>query len=151
MRYTQVRNMLDQVREFHGQLAEYYSQLSDTVAQQRVKLLLDHMSSHEQHLQAGLAAYEEAASQQVMNTYVDCIYCDEILATCEQMPITPQMNVDGVIGVAMDVDNCLLRFYREVAANADSEAVRELFRNLIDAEEADLRKLALDALAAVDM
>lgn len=143
--------MLDQVREFHGQLAEYYSQLSDTVAQQRVKLLLDHMSSHERHLQAGLAAYEEAASQQVMNTYVDCIYCDEILATCEQTPITPQMNVDGVIGVAMDVDNCLLRFYREVAANADSEAVRELFRNLIDAEEADLRKLALDALAAVDM
>ena len=151
MRYTQVRNMLDQVREFHGQLAEHYSQLSETAAQQRVKLLLDHMSSHEQHLQTGLAAYEEIAAQPVMNTYVDCIYCDEILATCEQTPITPQMNVDGVIRVAMDVDNCLLRFYREVAENADSEAVRELFQNLVDGEEADLRKLSLDALAAVDM
>lgn len=151
MRFTQVRNMLDQVREFHGQLAEYYSQLSDTAAQHRVKLLLDHMSSHEKHLQSSLAAYEEDASQQVMNTYVDCIYCDEILATCEQTPIAPQTDVDGVIKVAMDVDNCLLRFYREVAENADSETVREVFRNLIDSEEAELRKLALNALAAVDM
>jgi len=151
MRFTQVRKMLDQVREFHGQLAEYYNQLSDTAAQERVKLLLDHMSSHEQHLQKSLAAYEEDESRQVMDTYVDCIYCDEILATCEQSPITPQLDVDGVIRVAMDVDNCLLRFYREVAANADSETVREVFRNLIDAEEAELRKLAMNALGAKDM
>jgi len=83
--------------------------------------------------------------------FVDCIYCDEILVTCEQTPITPTMTVDGVIRVAMDVDNCLLRFYREVATNADSETVREVFRNLIDAEEGELRKLATNALAAVDM
>ena len=151
MRLTQVRNMLDQVGEFHGQLAEYYSQLSDTAAQQRVKMLLDHLSSHEQHLQTSLAAYEEDASRQVMDTYVDCIYCDEILATCEQTPVTPEMSVDGVIRVAMDVDNCLLRFYREVAAKADSETVREVFRNLIELEEGELRKLAMNALWAMDM
>lgn len=143
--------MLGQVGEFHGQLAEYYSQLSDTAARQRVKMLLDHLSSHEHHLQTSLAAYEEDASRQVMDTYVDCIYCDEILATCEQTPVTPEMSVDGVIRIAMDVDNCLLRFYREVAANADSETVREVFRSLIDAEEGELRKLAMTALGAMDM
>ncbi len=143
--------MLDQVREFHGQLAEYYGQLSDKAAQQRLKMLLDHMSSHEKHLQTSLAAYEEDASRQVMDTYVDCIYCDEILATCEQSPVTAKMNVNRVIKIALDVDNCLLRFYREVAANADSERVRELFRNLIDMEEGELRKLAMNALGAQDM
>jgi rubrerythrin len=143
--------MLDQVREFHGQLAEYYGQLSDKAAQQRLKMLLDHMSSHEKHLQTSLAAYEEDASRQVMDTYVDCAYCDEIMATCEQTPVTPQMNVNRVIKIALDVDNCLLRFYREVAANADSETVREVFRNLIDMEEGELRKLAMNALGAQDM
>ena len=43
MRLTQVRDMLDQVRELHGQLAEYYGQLSGTAAQQRLKMLLDHV------------------------------------------------------------------------------------------------------------
>lgn len=150
MRFAQVRSMLDQVREFHGQLAEYYGQLSDKSAQERLKLLLDHMSSHERNLQTSLSEYEEDAPRKVMDTYVDCIYCDEILATCEQTPIAPEMSVDGVIRVAMDVDNCLLRFYREVAESADSETVREVFRNLIDGEEAELRKLAMDALLAGD-
>jgi len=151
MRKTQVRSMLDQVREFRGQLDEYYSRLSDTATQQRVKMLLDYMASHERNLQKSMAEYEESASRYVMDTYVDCKYCDEILATCQRTPIAPEMSLDGVVKVAMDVDHCLLRFYREVAGNTESEVVREVFRNLIDAEEAELRKLALNALGALDI
>ena len=151
MRFTQVRNMLDQIRDFHGQLAEYYAQLSDKTEQQRLKLLLDHMSGHERDLQSSLAAYEEDAASQVMDTWVDCIHCDEIITTCKQTPIEPETSVDGVIGVAMDVDRCLLHFYREAADKAETETVRDVFKNLIDMEEAELRKLALNALQAADM
>jgi rubrerythrin len=143
--------MLDQVADYHGQLANYYSQLSDDAAQQRVKMLLDYMASHEINLQESLAAYEEDASRQILNTYVDCKQCDDVLMTCQQMPIEPEMSVDGVIKAAMDVDRCLLRFYREVSENADPESVREVFRNLIEMEEAELRKLALNALGATDI
>ena len=89
IRYSQVKNMLEQVRDFHGQLAQYYDQLSKGAEKQRVKMLLDHMSKHEQDLQEGLRAYEETATQNVMETYVDCEYCNEILATCRQTPIAP--------------------------------------------------------------
>jgi rubrerythrin len=143
--------MLDQVREFHGQLSKYYSRLSDTVTQQRVKMLLDYMASHERNLKKNMAAYETDASRQVMDTYVDCKYCDEILATCRRTPIAPETSLAGVVKVALDVDGCLLRFYHEVAENAESEVVREVFRNLIDAEEAELRKVALSALGAQDI
>jgi rubrerythrin len=143
--------MLDQIRDFHGQLAEYYAQLSDKTEQQRVKMLLDHMSGHERDLQSSLAAYEDGAASQVMDTWVDCIHCDEIIATCKQTPIAPDTSVDGVIGVAMDVDRCLLHFYREAADKAETETVRDVFKNFIDMEEAELRKLALNALQAADM
>ena len=151
MRFTQVRNMLDQIRDFHGQLAEYYAQLSDETGQQRVKMLLDHMSGHERDLQSSLAAYEDGASRQVMDTWVDCSHCDEIIATCKETPIAPETSVDGVIGVAMDVDRCLLHFYREAAEKAETETVRDVFKNFIEMEEAELRKLALNALQAADM
>jgi rubrerythrin len=147
----QVRNMLDQIRDFHGQLAEYYAQLSDKTEQQRVKMLLDHMSGHEQDLQSSLAAYEDGAASQVMDTWVDCSHCDEIIATCKQTPIAPETSVEGVIGVAMDVDRCLLHFYREAADKAETETVRDVFKNFIDMEEAELRKLALSALQVADM
>ena len=150
IRYSQVKNMLEQVRDFHGQLAQYYDQLSKGAEKQRVKMLLDHMSKHEQDLQEGLRAYEETATQNVMETYVDCEYCNEILATCRQTPIAPETSVNGVIRVAMDVDNCLLRFFREVAEHAVTDRVRDVFRNLVDMEEMELRKLALDALQVMD-
>lgn len=151
MKYTQIRNMLDQVGDFHGQLSEYYNQLSDESKQQRVKMLLDHMSGHERNLQQGLTAYEDGTSRQVLETEVTCRHCAEILAACEQTPISPKLSVDGVTKVAIDVDNCLLRFYHEVADNADSETVREVFRNLIAMGEAERRKHAFGASQAMDI
>ena len=150
MRFTQVKNMLEQIRDFHGQLAEYYDQLSSDTEQQRIKLLLEHMSKHEQDLQEGLRAYEETASRGAMDTYVDCEYCNEILVTCKQTPIAPETSVEGVVAAAMDIDNCLMRFFREAAQQAETETVREIFRNLVEMEEAELRKLALGALQMTD-
>lgn len=151
MRYTQVRDMLDRVREFHGQLAAYFHQLSESSDRQRVKLLLDHMSNHEEQLQASLGAYEDDASEQVMNTWVDCKYCNEVLATCEQMPIAPETSVDNVVKATLDIDSCLIRFYREVADKVESGKVRDVFRNLVEMEEGELRKLALSALQVGDV
>lgn len=151
MKYMQVKNMLDQIRDFHGQLAEYYNQVSNSAGQQRIKMLLDHMSKHEKDLQEGLRAYQESAPQGAMDTYVVCEYCNEILVTCKQMPIAPETSIEGVIKVAMDVDNCLMRFFREAAQQAETETVREIFRNLVDMEEAELRRLALGALQVTDI
>jgi rubrerythrin len=143
--------MLDEVREFHGQLSDYYHELSDSADQQRVKLLLDHMSDHERHLQESLGAYEEDASKQLMDTWVDCKYCDEVLATCQRTPIAQETSVDGVIRATMDIDGCLIRFYREVAEKVNSQTIRDVFRNLIDLEEGELRRLALSALQISDV
>jgi hypothetical protein len=143
--------MLDQVREFHGQLAEYYDGLSDEATRQRVKMLLDYMSSHEKNLQASLAAYEEGAPQVVLDTWVDCRHCEEMIATCEQTPITPELGVDGVTKVAMDVDQCLIRFYRAVVENAESHMVREVFRSMIAMGEDELRKKVLGAQEAKEI
>jgi len=151
MRYAQVRDMLDRVSDFHGQLAEYYHQLSESTDRQRVKLLLDHMSGHEKQLQESLHDYEEDASKQVMNTWVDCKYCNEVLATCEQIPIAPETSVDSVVQATLDIDRCLVRFYREVATKVESEKVRDVFQNLVEMEENELRKLALSALQVGDV
>jgi hypothetical protein len=151
MRFTQVKDVFQEVSKLHNQLANYYEQLSDTAEQERVKLLLNHIGSHSRHLEESLKAYEGDKDRHVMDTFVDCISCGDILITCKQMPVTPDMSVEGVTRLAMDVDRCLQRFYREVADKAESEKVRELFRNLIDQEESELRKLALDAMAVEEM
>ncbi len=149
-RYVQVRDLLKQVRDFHGQMAGYFEGLSTQAEKARVRLLLEYMSSHETNLQSSLAAFDEDASRAVLDTWVDCRHCEEIIATCEQTPIEPKLSVEGVAQVAMDVDACLLHFYEEVAKKANSESVREVFRNMISMEQAELRQLARNALSAMD-
>ena len=152
MRYTRIRDMLGRVCDFHGEIAEYYKQLSDKMAQKRVKMLLDYMGSHEKNLQECLVAYiDDNASQQVLDNWTACKHCEAVLAMCEHTPIKPEMSVEDVTGVAMDIDRCLMRFYREVVECVESETVREVFVNLLDREEAELRKLAINALGARDI
>lgn len=143
-RYTQVRDILDQGRAYHRQLTLYYQQLSGEAQRQRVKLLLDHLGSHERNMQEALARYIDGAPEEVLDTWVDWRHREEILGLCEPPP-TLEMSVDKVIEAAMALDNCLLGFYKEVVESADAERVREVFRNLIEAEEMELRKLAQDS------
>ena len=151
MRYMQIREMLDRVRDFHEELGNYYHQLSEAADRERIKLLLDHISKHKKRLHDGLAAYEKDAPQQVLNTWVDSEYCDQVLALCETTFASRETDVDGVIEAAIEIDNSLIDFYREVAEHATSERVREVFQNLIELEESDLRHLALSALQLRDI
>lgn len=151
MRYMQIRDMLDRVRDFHGQLGDYYHQLSETADRERIKLLLDHMSNQKKQLRDGLAAFEQEVSKQVLDTWVDSEFCDQALSTCEQTFAPRDTSVEGVIKAAMDMDNCLIGFYREVVEHVESEHVREVFQNLIAMEAGDLRNLALGALQLRDV
>lgn len=150
-RFSQIRDLLDQVRGFHGELANYYAQLSGAVAQERVKLLLEYLSSHERNLEAGLADYEDDASRAVLETWVDETECSRMLASCRATQLTRDMSVEDVAKLAMQIDECLIRTYRHLAEEAEPDSVRDVFRNLVTLEEGELRKLALNALEAGDL
>ena len=150
-RFSQIRDVLEQVSGFHGQLAAYYSQLAGTAAQERVKLLLDYLSSHERNLEKSLVDYEDDASRQVLETWVDETHCTKMLAGCRTMQLPSAMSVEDVARIAMQIDECLLRIYRHLADKAETESVRDVFRNLVTLEQGELRKLALNALLAGDV
>ena len=58
---------------------------------------------------------------------------------------------EDVARIAMQIDECLLRIYRHLADKAETESVRDVFRNLVTLEQGELRKLALNALRAGDV
>ena len=149
-RYVQVRDLLEQAARFHGDLAGFYHRLAGEAGQQRVKLLLDYMSTHETNLKDSLDVFDEEASEGVLNTWIDRDYCDRIVHACENMPQPPALDVENVIHLAMTVDDSLIRFYEELERKTDVESVREVFRNLVSMEQTELRRLALNALTAQD-
>ena len=149
-RFVQVRDLLEQAAAFHGRMSEFYHDLSEKAEQVRVRLLLDYISTHEKNLRDSLEAYDEEASDGILDTWVDRDYCDRIVHACEQLPGEPPLDLDGVIRLAMKVDSHLIGYYDELAHKADMESVREVFRNLVAQEQSELRRLARQALMASD-
>ena len=149
-RFVQVRDLLEQAAQFHGRMAEFYHGLSDRAPKERVKLLLDYMSTHEKNLHDSLEDFDEEASEGVMDTWVDRDHCDRIVHACENLPAAPELSIDGVTTLAMRVDETLIGFYDELARKAEGEDVRTVFRNLVAQEQAELRRLARDALMVGD-
>ena len=106
------------------------------------------MSTHETNLNDSLDVFDEDASEGVLKTWIDRDCCDRIVHACENMPRPPALGVENVIHLVMTVDDSLTRLHAELQRGTHVESVREVFRNLVSMEPTELRRLALNGLAA---
>jgi rubrerythrin len=151
MTFQQTRDILDYVRGFHKRLSDFYHQLSDEVEKPRVKMLLDYMSLHEKHFQEDLAAYEEGAPRKVMDTWFQGTPDRSILELYEDIQIRPDMSLNEVVRLAFEVDDSLIEFFRGMVECTECQEVRELFINLLEAEEQEKHRLTRSVVQLEDM
>ena len=145
-----IRELIDQARDFHHQLAGFYEKLGGIAEQERVRLLLDYMSRHEGHLEQCLREYEDDTGADVLES---CMSFTPGSATCqcfEGIELKPDMSTSDVINTAMKLDDCLVRFYRQIAENATNPRVRALFNQLMDLEQAEERITVRNAIEVDD-
>ncbi len=140
-----IRQLLDRARDVHHDLSERYEHLSRTAEGERVRLLLEYMSRHEDYLEQCLAQYEEDAEGHVLDYWMRF---EPEMDLSECGVLTPDMSIAEVITVALRLDECLVRFYRQIAENATSVEVRELFVRLTALEK---REELLKVRNAIEM
>ena len=151
MRFEQTRDVLEHARDFHAKLARFYHSLADEAQQERLKLLLDYISRHEQHLGESLDQFEDDATTKLLDTWIDFSQDSEILRFPADISIEPDMTVDQVIEIAMKMDECLVQLYRQLVAHTDVPEVREVFENLLALEEGEKHRIARQALGVKDI
>jgi len=141
--FKQVRDIFALSRGFHRRLSEYYARLANHADRQRAKMLLDYLSRHEANLQSCLERYEADASNRLLDAwcqYVPEAFSFEHLGNCLT---NPEITVDEVASLVLRLDDALIEFYRDLADNAESPEVRELFENLLQlavSEEVTLKR-----------
>ncbi|MGB6045784.1 MAG: hypothetical protein WBF93_21695 [Pirellulales bacterium] len=149
--FEQAKDILDHAKEFHHRVARYYLQLEDQVAQQRVKMMLNYLSRHEDRLADALQSYEENASRKILNTWVQFVYDDEILKTLGETPVQSEMSVDDVVDLGLRLDDRLINCFKMMVDAAETDDVREVFQNLVDMEEQEKRQLVRNAGRSLDI
>ena len=144
--FERTQDVLDHARAFHKELQRLYQQLSTETEKERVKMLLEYLSRHEEHLEQSLSAYEAGASKRVLDTWFKYVPQEDKLQKFRDVKLEPEMSVDDVIEVALQMDNCLVDFYKDMAEVAVSQEVKEVFTNLLEMEEQEKHKLVRNAL-----
>ncbi len=149
--FETTRDIIDLARRFHGEVSAFYEHLGNQASKGRVKLLLQYMSRHEKHLERCLEEYEQDASERILATWFQYAPATTPIEHLQTVQLEPEMSIDDVVEVALRLDECLVDLYREVAEQADSREVTELFCNLLDLEQQEEIAVTRNALSIQDL
>ena len=114
---------------------------------------MDYLSRHEKHLEENLARYEEEVSGKILNAWFQYPPPKEVLNTCKSAVIPGQedLSIDGVVEMALQLDDCLIDLYKEMIKSSELEEVKEVFNNLLEMEKREKLDLVRNALELKDL
>jgi len=152
--FERAGEVIERAREFHREVSERYAELADEAGRERVRMLLEYLSRHEQSLERTLADYEERAPGEVLDTWLQYVPEAETLERLEPLSrptLGPDTDVGEIVNLGLEVADALIALYRDVARKAPSDEVREAFGNLVEMEQEEKRKLARNVADAEDV
>lgn len=145
MSQERVIDVIDHARDFYSQLSKYYDELSIVTDRERVRIFLDYLSECEKRHEQALAEYEAIAPDDVIDTWFKC-GADKANEKCFQpSKLTADMDVDTVLREALRLDQCLSDLYQEAIDRAQTDRIKEVFTNLLEANIKDMHNLARDS------
>ena len=148
MAVVTVADVLKRAEELERMLADYYSRLSEKATREGVRLLTDYMSRHRVRIAAALEQLDPERVRSICSAPlryepqpVDC-------PCFEGVELPPNARAAEVLDTAVTFDECLISLYRQVVRQPVGEAVKELFQDLIRAEQRD--EIELKKIKAMD-
>jgi len=130
MAAQQVFQILDSIRHVHRQLADRYRELSQVATDERIQLLLSDMEHRERKFNKCVAQYEASGNPAVLNTWLQFVPDEavEIDQLAERIAV-PQ-TLEDLVDATLRLNSTLIEAYLELALEAPTSDVRDLFTDL---------------------
>ncbi len=145
------KDVIDQTKAFHKRLGDFYMELSDKAERERVKILLEYMSRHQDNLVSVVQEYEDSVSEHILNTWFMYVSDECDLSAYFDANLGPDMTAQQVIQVAMELDKCLLETYQAMMEKEVPDEVQEVFARFLKMEEEQKILMAKNALYIEDL
>ena len=142
----QTREIIEDIRLSHSRMSDYFDQLHRKDEKEKLKILLDYLTQHEKHRDEILAKYEDETSSKSMDVWFKYIPMNDISKYLENVRIESNMSVQDVVGIALDLDDQLIKMYKRLVDNSKNTEIRNMFNCLLSRLEQEKRNLARDTL-----
>jgi len=138
----QVIDFLHWAAGYHTRLHDFYAEKEREAERPEVQALLRYMARHQEILGHIIEAYEKGSSRDVLQTWYKVSPDPKAFETVDASLFRPDMTVEEVIDLALDLDKRLLDLYRMLVPDAESDRLREAIGNLLaDEEQEEIRLL----------
>lgn len=149
MSVATARNLLDNVRQFHQQVADYCQRVA-LHQNERIRMLLEYIGRHEQHLAEATAAYQQDGLDKVLNTWFRNVPTQ--LASAKDIDtLGNHPSVDDVINWVVRLDDSVINYYQSLAEEAEIPEMRTALTNLLAMESREKLKTVRSALRINDL
>jgi rubrerythrin len=142
----QTREIIEDVRLFHSRMSDYFDQLHRKDEKERLKILLDYLTQHEKHRDETLAKYEDETLSKSMDVWFKYIPMNGISKYLDKGRIESNMSVQDVVGIALDLDDKLIKMYKRLVDNSKNAEIRNMFNCLLSRLEQEKKNLVRDTL-----
>lgn len=143
MRFKPIKDFLAYVEMCHIALADLYLRLSRDASDEKVKLLLDFMRNKEQLSYLHIHQYAQQAPQSILETLLDNVFDQSFALKCQQMCVQPELAIDDVVALAINLDTQLLELIQTAAYNSPTIEAEIALENLSNHEEETLHQVVM--------
>lgn len=144
MPFEQARDVIEKARTFHHELAEFYHRIGTVVDRERVQLLLEYLGGHEERRERQLTEFARSTSVSILDTWYQFPPDTRVRDALQKIHIRPDMTVAEAVCMALQLDENLLRLYRQAAEGAPVEHLREAFTRLYEEGKKERAKIVGD-------
>jgi hypothetical protein len=145
IRYRQIKDVLEWASAFHASLAREYEALAQGPVQERVRMVLTYLAGHERVLKHAIDHFGRDAKAEILNTWHDHFPELDLPDTLESLRTRLEtVETDEVVALALQFHDVLICMYRELSNTASTDEVREVFRDLLESELHEKKRLVRD-------
>jgi rubrerythrin len=142
--FEQVKDVLEYGKLLHQEIKTLAERMEDVEQSARLKLLLEYLKRHEDELSRALARFSEQTKQRILDIWLPYPPDPKILEKLRAITIHPNMSVEEVAKIVLTFEDALIELYRESLNEIDDPEVQEMLANLVQLEDAEKRRFAMN-------
>ena len=145
MYFKRIKDFLFYIEECHNALADLYQRLSIEVADNKVKLLLDHIKNKEQLSYKNLQNFIQQAPLSLLNTNLENGFKQNFPLHCKNIESNSEFAIKDIVTLAMQLDIQLIDLLQTAAFSSTTIEAEVALENLTNQEEEMLDQIVMSS------
>ena len=151
IRIQQLSKLLEFIATSRLDMKQLYSRLHRNADSTRVKMMLEYLQQHQQHVHDSIENYIDEAPTRMLDTWYKDITFEDFKKRCNESALAANMTEDDVLELHLDLENRLIGLIEKTANSTAVTEIKEALMDLVRVERTQQKRLVHSALRMDDI